>query len=77
MPSLIRKGYHVKSGNKDKFVLLGSGTPLRQFCYTYDLCELILWVLLRKDPIELIALVPEQEYTIRELGETIAKIYGI
>lgn len=75
--ALIRKGYNA-SLNKDlKFEIYGSGTPMRQFCSTKDLCKLILWQLLRSEPIPLVSFVPEEEYSIRQLAEEIAKIYKI
>jgi len=57
--------------------VLGSGTPLRQFCFTPDLCHLLLWQLLRKEPLELVSLVPEEEHSIKELAETIGEVYNV
>lgn len=44
IPALIHKCYLAKQ-NKEKFVVRGTGKPLRQFIYSLDLAKLILWVL--------------------------------
>ena len=36
VPALIRKAYEAKR-NDEELVVLGSGAPLRQFCYAPDL----------------------------------------
>jgi nucleoside-diphosphate-sugar epimerase len=56
--------------------VLGSGTPLRQFCFATDLSLLILWSLFF-DNTQVIALVPEQEHTILELAQTISEVSGV
>jgi hypothetical protein len=37
----------------------------------------MLWVLYRKESLPLISLVPEEEYSIKELAESIAEISGV
>jgi hypothetical protein len=37
----------------------------------------MLWVLFRQESIKLIALVPEEEYSIKELAENIAELSGV
>ena len=44
IPSLIHQCYLAKLNNQ-KFIVRGNGKPLRQFIYSLDLAELILWVL--------------------------------
>ena len=41
IPGLIHKCYLAKKEGKD-FVVMGSGTPLRQFIYSDDLASLIV-----------------------------------
>lgn len=55
----------------------GSGNPLRQFCFAEDLCKLILWVLLREERTDTIALVPREEYSIKELAESVVEAMGV
>ena len=42
IPALIHKCYLAKQNNK-KFIVRGTGKPLRQFIYSIDLAKLIMW----------------------------------
>ena len=42
-----------------------------------DLCKLLLWVLVRPEKTELIALVPDKEHSIWELASAVAREFGI
>lgn len=42
IPALIHKCYLAKQNNK-KFIVRGTGKPLRQFIYSIDLAKLIIW----------------------------------
>lgn len=55
IPGLIHKFYLAKQKN-EKAVVMGSGTPLRQFIHSKDLAFLMLWVLLEYDEVEPIIL---------------------
>jgi len=44
IPGLIHKCYLAKK-NEEKFIVRGSGKPLRQFIYSRDLAELIMWTI--------------------------------
>ena len=44
VPALIKKAVLAKTKG-ESMIVLGTGKPLRQFCYTPDLAKLILWVL--------------------------------
>ena len=44
IPSLIHRCYLSKE-KKTKFIVRGTGKPLRQFIYSEDLAKLIMWVL--------------------------------
>ncbi len=45
IPALIHQCYLSKKENRD-FVVKGSGKPLRQFIYSEDLAELIMWIII-------------------------------
>lgn len=45
IPGLIRKLHDIIQNGDDKFVVMGSGKPLRQFIYSLDLAKLFLWVM--------------------------------
>ena len=52
IPGLIHKCFLAKESN-NKFILSGSGKPLRQFIYSKDLAKTIMWFLeenLNRDP---------------------------
>ena len=42
-----------------------------------DLCKLVLFCLLRTDPLRLTALVPANEYSISDLAHCVADEFGI
>lgn len=71
--SLLEKAYKAKVEDKP-FKVLGTGTPLRQFLLANDLCKLTLWDLFITEHIPMIALVPEEEYSIKELSEYIVEV---
>ena len=63
--------------SKNTLTVWGTGSPLRQFCFVEDLCKLVMWVILRKERTETIALVPSEEYSIKQLAECVAEEFGI
>jgi nucleoside-diphosphate-sugar epimerase len=48
------------AGNKTPFVVFGSGKPLRQFIYSYDLAKLFIWQLREYNDIEPVILSGEK-----------------
>ncbi len=74
IPALIHKCYLAKKENKP-FIVWGSGTPLRQFIYSEDLAELILWTLFEtkeKEPI-ILSVSEEDEISIADVAKLISK----
>jgi GDP-L-fucose synthase len=74
IPALIHKCYLAKK-NKEKFVVCGSGKPLRQFIYSIDLARLIMWSLLEyneKDSI-ILSVGEKDEVSIKQIAMEIAK----
>ena len=77
IPALIHKCYNSKK-NKEKFVICGTGTPLRQFIYSKDLAGLIMWSLLEykeKDSI-ILSVGEKDEVSIKKVGIEIAKQFN-
>eukprot|EP00353_Schmidingerella_taraikaensis_P006408 CAMPEP_0185580452 /NCGR_PEP_ID=MMETSP0434-20130131/16563_1 /TAXON_ID=626734 ORGANISM="Favella taraikaensis, Strain Fe Narragansett Bay" /NCGR_SAMPLE_ID=MMETSP0434 /ASSEMBLY_ACC=CAM_ASM_000379 /LENGTH=334 /DNA_ID=CAMNT_0028198725 /DNA_START=137 /DNA_END=1140 /DNA_ORIENTATION=- len=71
--ALIRRASELPEGAP--LTVWGSGTPLRQFCYTPDLACLLLWVafdtsVAAEDPLPLL---PENEHSIGDLARFIAQ----
>ena len=75
IPAIMRKMHEAKLSNKN-VVLWGSGTSLREFTYSKDLAEILLFLLGRYDEPEPINIGNTQEYSIREVAEMIAEIVG-
>ena len=74
IPALIHKCYLSKMENKP-FIVMGSGKPLRQFIFSYDLAKLILWSLFEyKERENIILSVSEnEEISIEQVAKIIAK----
>ena len=74
IPALIHKCYLAKKEGKP-FIIRGTGKPLRQFIYSEDLAELIIWTLEKygeKDSI-ILSVGEKDEVSIKHIGELIAK----
>ena len=77
IPSLIHKCYIAKQ-NKEKFVICGTGDPLRQFIYSIDLAGLIMWSLLEYNEKEsiILSIGEKDEVSIKDVGIEIAKQFN-
>nr|CDS30405.1 GDP L fucose synthase [Hymenolepis microstoma] len=77
LPALIHKAYLAKK-NDEPLLVLGSGSPLRQFIYSVDLGRLIIWVLRNYDsPEPIILSVPEaSEISIKDAASAIVSAMG-
>lgn len=76
IPSLIHRCYLNKQNN-EKFVVRGTGKPLRQFIYSEDLAKLILWSLEKynsKDSI-ILSVCEKDETSIEHVARLVAKNY--
>jgi GDP-L-fucose synthase len=77
IPALIHKCYKAQL-NKEKFVVCGSGKPLRQFIYSIDLARLIMWSLIEyedKDSI-ILSVGENDEVSIKQVAMEIAKQFN-
>ena len=74
IPALIHKCYLAKNNN-EKFVVRGSGKALRQFIYSKDLAELIMWILDKYDDREniILSVSEKDEVRIEYVARLIAK----
>jgi len=75
-PALIRRIHEAKKANAAQVVIWGSGTPLREFLYSQDLGQAVVFLLEHYDSDEIINVGSGQEVSIRELAETIADVVG-
>jgi GDP-L-fucose synthase len=77
VPSLIHKASLAKQAGT-RLHVKGTGVALRQFIFSKDLANIIVWSVESPDhPPPMIVCASEKEYTIREVSEIIAKINGI
>ena len=76
IPALIHKA-HLAKNNNEPFIIKGSGKPLRQFIYSQDLAQLIVWCLENYNDIDPIILADSKEYSIKEISEIIAENFNI
>jgi GDP-L-fucose synthase len=77
IPGLIHKCFLAKE-SKRKFIIAGTGKPLRQFIYSQDLAKAIMWVLEFYELTSPIILSPDEsdEVTIEHVALLIAKKFN-
>ncbi len=92
IPGLIHKCYLAKSAsalsfldpfnafnieNNTPFVVAGSGNPLRQFVYSYDLAKMFIWQLREYDDVEpiIFSVAEDDDVSIRYVAEQIVKAF--
>lgn len=77
IPSLIHRCY-INKQNNEKFIVRGTGKPLRQFIYSKDLAKLIMWVLeeykLKENII--LSVNENEEVSIKDIAMEISKCYN-
>ena len=73
VPAAIHKLYLADRNGTD-YTMFGTGTPVRQFLYSYDFCKIIVKSLLECESIKTL-ICCNNEVTIREMIELIAKCY--
>ena len=75
IPAIMRKMHEAKLSNEN-VVLWGDGSPLREFTYSKDLAEILLFLLEHYNDPAPINVGNTQEYSIKEIAEMIAGIVG-
>lgn len=76
LPALIRKICDAKKFNKRKFIVWGSGNPLREIIYVDDLAEACIFFLNKKINHNLINIGSNDEMSIKSYAKIIKKIIG-
>jgi GDP-L-fucose synthase len=77
LPAMIRKFHEAKISGTDKVTLWGDGLPFREFLFSDDLAEALLFLMEFRNASEigeLINIGTGADLTIKELAETINKI---
>jgi len=74
--ALIRRFHEARLLGAPEVVIWGTGTPRREFVYAADLADACVFLMDRFDGGEIINLGVGQDWSIRELAETIAQVVG-
>ncbi|KAJ7130289.1 hypothetical protein C8R44DRAFT_775278 [Mycena epipterygia] len=77
IPALVHKCYLAKK-NGTPFIVGGTGKPLRQFIFSYDLAKLFIWMLRDYDDVEpiILSVGEDEEVSIKEVTDAIVKAVG-
>ncbi|KIY49853.1 NAD(P)-binding protein [Fistulina hepatica ATCC 64428] len=77
IPALVHKCYLAKKNNTP-FIIGGTGKPLRQFIYSYDLAKLFIWLLREYDDVEpvILSVGEDEEVSIKQVADAIVKAVG-
>lgn len=76
IPGLIHRFHEAKVNNIPEVKIWGSGTPKREFLFVDDLAKICLELLKLENPPDWINVGTDQEMTILELAQKIAKVVG-
>lgn len=76
LPALIRKSHEAKMRGDDKLVVLGTGTPRREFMYVDDMADACVFLMESGVKEGLFNVGWGEDVTIRELAETVMDVVG-
>ena len=76
VPALIRRIHEAKTTNAPTVTIWGSGTPLREFLYSEDLGNAVVFLLEHYDSDDIINVGSGQEVSIADLAKTTADVVG-
>ena len=79
LPALIRKFHEAKVNNGPEVVLWGTGTPRREFLYSDDLADALVYLMLHQDSSEIgefVNIGTGEDIPIRDLAELVRGIVG-
>ena len=74
IPSFINKFINAKEKNLSSVTCFGDGSPTREFLYSDDLADGLVFLMNNYDDPEIINIGPEREVSIKELSELICKL---
>jgi len=76
LPALIRKFHEAKINNQENVTLWGTGSPKREFLYTEDLADALIFLMQNYDDAEIVNIGVGQDISIKELAGLIKEITG-
>lgn len=76
IPSFINKFIHAKENNLPEVVCFGDGSPTREFLFSDDLADGLVFLMNNYDDPDIVNIGPEREVSIKELSELVADFVG-
>ena len=76
IPALVRRIHEAKENGDPTVTIWGSGTPLREFLYSEDLADAIVFLIEHYDSPDIINIGSGQEVSIAQLATAIAEVVG-
>jgi len=81
LPVMIRKFHEARTTGRNEIVLMGDGSPYREFLYSEDLANMLIFLMENKNAIDLgntagdfISIGSGKDVTIKQLAETIRTV---
>lgn len=76
IPALMKRFYEAKMNQTPVVTLWGSGTPMREFIYTDDLADALVFLMDNYNELDIINVGSGQEISIADLARVIAEVVG-
>lgn len=76
LPALIRKFHEAKVNGAETVEIWGTGTPLREFIYVYDMAAACVFLMENYDGEQHVNIGTGEEVSIRQLAETVREVVG-
>ena len=76
IPSFINKFVNAKENNLPSVTCFGDGSPTREFLFSDDLADGLIFLMNNYDDPEIINIGPQREVSIKELSELVSKLVG-
>lgn len=76
IPSFINKFVTAKDSGAESVVCFGDGSPTREFLFSDDLADGLVFLMNNYENPEIINIGPEREVSIKELSEIVSRLVG-
>lgn len=76
IPALMQRFHDAKNNNLPEVVLWGSGKPLREFIFSDDLADALIFLMQHYESHDLINVGTMQEIAIADLAQQVAEVVG-
>ena len=76
LPALLRKFYEAKLNNTPQVIVLGTGSPYREFLHIDDLADAVIFLMQHYKGKEIVNIGTGIDLTIKDLAKKIKKVVG-